>query len=878
MERFGPRTSTVIVFALACIAHTTALAVEPETPDETGDTSYTEDTEAEQLERLFDMDLEDLQQLEVMTVTARKRDEGIQKVPVAVTAISGRELEKQGVTDIKNLVSFVPSLHMNATNTETSGSTVRLRGVGTTGNNAGLEGSVGVFIDGVFVSRPGIAFTDLVDIEQIEVLRGPQGTLHGRNTSAGAIDIKTRRPKMNEFESLLDYTYSNYHDDVFTGVINVPVVEDALALRFSGGYHHGRGFLISDFDDDIRSNDRKRMLFRGQALANPIPELSVRLVADYFEANEKCCDGLIRHESSTIPAAFDAFGGTFASNGVESNFGSDSLSDRSTNVNRERDNDQDQWGVMAETLWATPIGEVTYIGSYRDWNSSQAGDDDFTTNDILFTQKTPSEVKLTTHEVRLNGDRDWLDWMVGASMSHERIRARGRLGLGSDYEEYVNLLAGIPGVVSAFTLLAPGASYPVDGNGDPLVVGDQRFAQDGTAWAVYTHNVLDIGELAGMMGEILEFTGGLRYNWESKDGSFDNRTSNPGCEAVITNSRGGGGLDIPGGDALSGALCFPFVSTGLPEWDQDFKDEQLTGTAALSLEVAEWLHFLDSGMAYVSYSRGFKSGGFNLDGTAAIVNPLIGATIPDDPADDALPGNYLEEGDASFDSEIIDAYEVGFKSDFLGSRMRANVTYFHYDIDDFQVLEFDGIRFLTDNVKTVTVDGVEVDFVARPFPGFDFNTSFIYTDARYGSGGCSFDPDAASIEDKVCGKQLTNAPKWVVNVGGTYRNYLFKTHFTGPVQGALSLNYQWKDKRRAGTAPSSAAEAEDARIQSASYTLDMRALIEPESYRWAIEFWGRNLTDQRTSSARFQIPLRSGATGAFIDEPRTFGVTFRATL
>ena len=885
MQRSGfvASCSSSLIPPLACaaiawlsLASSAAYAVEA---DEATSASSGDSAEEDVLERLIEMDLEDLYQLEVMTVTARKREEGIQRVPVAITAIGGVELEQAGITDIKNLTSYVPSLQMNSSNTETTGSTVRLRGVGTTGNNAGLEGSVGVFLDGTFLSRPGIAFTDLVDIEQIEVLRGPQGTLHGRNTSAGAIDIKTRRPNMNAFESRLDYTYANYSDDVFTGVINLPVVEDTVALRFSGGYHHGRGFLVSDFDDNIRSNDRERFLVRGQLQAAPIDSLTVRIVGDYFEANEKCCDALIRHESSTIPDAFDAFGGSFADNGVTSNFGSGALDDRTTNANRERENDQDQWGVMVETLWATPVGEFTYLGSYREWNTTQSGDDDFTTNDILFTQPSPTDIELTTHEVRLHGDGDALDWMVGASMSYERIRATGHLGLGANYEEYVDLLAGGPGTTAFLNGLAPGASSPVDSNGNPEVIGDQRFAQDGTAWGIYTHNVVDLGELFSLTtSDVLELTGGLRYNWERKEGSFENGTSNPGCENLIARSRVGAGLDTPGADALAGVLCFPFVSTGAPEWDQDFEDDQLTGTVALSVDVAEWMYLFDSALVYASYSRGFKSGGFNLDSTAAIVNPLSSATIPDDPVDDAAPGNYLEEGDASFDSETIDSYEVGFKTDFLDSRVRANLTWFHYDIDDFQLLEFNGIQFRTDNVKTVTVDGVELDLVARPFHGLDLYTSVIYTHARYGSKGCDYDREATNFEDLVCGRPLTNAPEWVVNLGGKYGTTLFHTSYTGDVQGSLSLNYQWKDERRAGTRGATTAEQSNARIQPDSFSLDLRATLEPEDYRWAIELWGRNITDERTSSALFAVPLRSGATGAFIDEPRTFGVTFRATL
>jgi iron complex outermembrane recepter protein len=142
-------------------------------------------------------------------VTATLREADVQDIPLAVTAVSPQTLERQGVVDIKTLSSISPSFNIQSSQTETQGTSIRIRGVGTTGNNTGLESSVGVFIDGVYQSRPGVALGDLVDLERLEVLRGPQGTLFGRNTSAGALNVITKRPNLTKTEGFINVTYGN---------------------------------------------------------------------------------------------------------------------------------------------------------------------------------------------------------------------------------------------------------------------------------------------------------------------------------------------------------------------------------------------------------------------------------------------------------------------------------------------------------------------------------------------------------------------------------------------------------------------------------------------------------------------------------------------
>ena len=235
-----------------------------------------------------DQDQDDTQRtLSTVTVTATQRAESIQDVPIAVTALDPEILDRAGVADVTSLDSVAPSFNMNSSDTATGGTTLRIRGIGTTGNNIGLEGAVGVFVDGVYLSRPGVALGDLMDLEQIEVLRGPQGTLFGRNTSAGALNIKTKAPDLEEFGGFANLTLGNYDLANLQAGINIPLIEDTLAIRLSGATRKRDGF-VEGFNG-AESHNRDRYTLRGQALLDMGNMGTVRAILDYSKAEENCC-------------------------------------------------------------------------------------------------------------------------------------------------------------------------------------------------------------------------------------------------------------------------------------------------------------------------------------------------------------------------------------------------------------------------------------------------------------------------------------------------------------------------------------------------------------------------------------------------------------
>ena len=200
-------------------------------------------------------------------VTATRRAESIQDVPIAVTAILPDDLEKQGVVNIQNLTSVAPSFSTSQAQTSSGTVVLRVRGVGTTSNNIGFESAVGVFIDGAYQSRPGIALGEFVDVERVEVLRGPQGTLFGRNTSAGALNVTNVRPDLEEAGGFLNATYGNFNHQNLQGAVNIPLAEGKVAARITGAYRKRDGFidLLDAAGNDIGdSNDVDQFMLRGQ--------------------------------------------------------------------------------------------------------------------------------------------------------------------------------------------------------------------------------------------------------------------------------------------------------------------------------------------------------------------------------------------------------------------------------------------------------------------------------------------------------------------------------------------------------------------------------------------------------------------------------------
>ena len=815
-------------------------------------------------------DQDDSRRLSTVTVTATQRTESIQDVPIAVTALNPELLDRAGVADVTSLDSVAPSFNMNSSDTTTGGTTLRIRGVGTTGNNIGLESSVGVFLDGVYLSRPGVALGDLMDLEQIEVLRGPQGTLFGRNTSAGALNIKTKKPNLEEIEGFANATLGNFNLLNVQGGVSVPIIQDTLAVRVSGAIRERDGFV--EGLNGAESHDRDRTVFRGQALLDLKENGTLRAILDYSEANEQCCHAIWFTDTPAV-AAFGPAG--FPADGGAPNVGPSALENLRSN-DSEFGNPFEQTGFSLEYNVDTPLGALTYIGAYRDFEDESFRSTDYTGLNIFTVGRSPeaqalpgspftpggnvTQIETTTHELRLQNSafNDRLDWLIGLYYSDETIDSRGSLTLLDEYQAGVSAgLLGSP--VDLLTAFAGG----VDATGD---FADNAFLQEGESFSIFTHNILSVTDR-------LDLTVGLRYVEESKDGSFNQVGGNFDACLGTFNTLATDPTAIPA--TLAGASvalnCFVFAApvfneqnfgplfgafsgSGLDallpqEFSDTFEDEELVYTIKLGYEITPDIN------VYGGFTHGFKSGGFNLDASAAAGG-----------------------ADPRFNSELVDAWEFGLKSTLFDGRARANVAIFHQDLEGFQVLEFTGIRFQTFNVGKAEASGIEVETEAQLTDALSANFNWTYSDARY-PDDCdildqtnpAFNPNAANL----CGNSLTNAPENVIVAGATYE------FDAGGLNWFANGNLRYESDRRTSTQPTELLSNVllPGDIQDAHTKINLRVGVSAPDDQWTIELWGRNVTDEITKNVTFNIPLRGGegarARGQFTQDPATYGVTLR---
>ncbi|MGL5837503.1 MAG: TonB-dependent receptor [Sphingorhabdus sp.] len=816
---------------------------------------------------------------DVIIVTATLRSENLQEVPIAVTAYTAETLEKSGVKDLRDLGSVSPSFSVNNSNSESGGTTIRIRGVGTTGNNTGLESAVGIFLDGVYLSRPAVALGDLLDVSQLELLRGPQGTLFGRNTSAGAISIRTAKPNLNEFEGYANATYGNYDLFNLQGGITAPVVEGTLGLRLSGAYRKRDGYVTSSALSGIQSNNRNRYLVRGQLLFEPNSDVSMRLIADYSKTNEKCCDPIIVQDTS-IAALYPAVG-LSAGGGVLAS-GASAVHSQTSNSEGQIDRFK-QFGISGQFDWKIGNADLILISSYRESVARPVANSDYVNLSVLSTsdrgatatsnsQQIRSRIRAMSQEIRLSGSvwDDRLQYLIGAYYLDERIRETQSVTLGSDFQRYNSATLRAAGITAfgANPALVLAQNNPATGD-----FANNLFRQKAINFSLFTNNTLAITDR-------FKLNVGLRYSDDKKDGAFNQISArSTACNATRANATLGL-LPLDGRNAVVGLACFPFAARvvnngiGTPrEFAQTFRDEELVYTGKLTWEP------MDKTNSYISFTHGYKSGGFNLDPTAA--SQVSAALAPASP---------------QFQSEEVDAYEFGIKTKLLDNRLTANLAIFKQDLSNFQVLEFTGIQFVTFNVPKAKSNGFELELNARVSSTFSANASLTYTDAFYPkdcAGNLPLTTGFASVR-LLCGSSLTNSSKYVVVTGFDY-NRDIGSNLSFGLNGSLRMESDRRTSTQRVVPVGAGLTSADPLsvpggtyinpfdVQDGNIKINLRAGIGSQDGSWRIEIFGNNITNILTRSTTFNVPLRglsaAGPAGlaraANYAEPRTYGLTLR---
>ncbi len=397
--------------------------------------------------------------IEEIIVTATRRERSIQEVSLAVSAYSAEQLELSGVTDIQQLMRIAPSLNLTTGQGETVGATARIRGIGTGSDNPGFEPAVGLYVDGVYRNRAGVGFNELGAIERVEILRGPQGTLFGRNASAGVVSIITADPDPD----------GSLYGDISFGSYDATRVEvgasgkdagSGLSVRLDAVWHERDGFL-EDANYDRSFNDRDRLFARAQLLYEPNADTSVRLIADHTTRDEQCCAAVGLVEGLTA-AAIQGVSVLETRNPAVVGIAFDPYARKATvSPGSGYPQDMDETGLSLEINTSAGAVRLTSITAFRDWQTERGMDIDYSVADLGGRPEGNSNTgfKTLTQEIRINGEAGPVDWLLGAFYADENLKYNDVLQFSTGFSPYANGLAAqvAAGVGGGFAQLAAGA-------------------------------------------------------------------------------------------------------------------------------------------------------------------------------------------------------------------------------------------------------------------------------------------------------------------------------------------------------------------------------------------------------------------------------------
>lgn len=798
----------------------------------------------------------------------------MQDVPIAITAISEQLLQDTGVRDIKDLQVLVPGLTVTSTQSEAI-TTARIRGIGTVGDNVGLESSVGIVIDGVYRPRNSVGFGDLGQLERIEVLKGPQGTVFGKNTSAGVINVITRRPSYQQ-SSEAEFTASNYNGLGIAGSFNSGLGENAAfnvyaAKRKRDGWMDVRTNNDRRFDRD--DYDQNFQTVRGKFLFEPTDTLDIMISGDYTSREENCCTAVQTTVGATAAILNALVGGKAVAAPGDDPF------DRVAYSNRPTEQDIKDKGIALEIEWDSNWfggATLTSITGSRDWQAINGLDYDFSTADILYRNPQEDEsftgFKTFSQEFRIAGASEKLDWMFGAFYSDEDLKRTETYRIGSQYEPYLSI--ALLSIINPALGTSPTAPlFLSQASGRPFgsvfagLGALDYYDQNAKSTALFTNNTWHATDA-------LDVTFGLRYTREEKTlaSNYSNPNGGAGCGAMLANqSRVVGALmsrglsqaqAIAATPTVIGYACLPWANPlhNAPTRDtnQSREEKEWSGTLKAAYRWNENV------MTYGSFARGHKGGGFNLDRVQS--------------------SNGLSSGgagitpvlDTSFGAEFVDSYELGAKTTWMDGNLLLNATLFRQEYEDFQLNSFLGTSFVVRSIPEVISQGIDAEMMWQPqaIKGLMLQGGLMYADTQYGDGipGGDFVAPTGALY-KLQGAQMSFAPKWSGSASATYEWDLGSN-----LQARFNIGAKYMSEYNTGS------DLDPEKMQSAYTVANARFGIGARNERWMVEIWSTNLTDENYVQVGFDGPLQnvSPAPGnpfntfnAFLGAPRMYGATLR---
>ena len=619
--------------------------------------------------------------LEEIIVTASRRVENLQEVPMSVSAFTSDFLQDSGINTLAGLEQYTPNLKITP-GPDTRTTSIRIRGIGSTGSNSGIDPSVGIFIDGVYQGRAGMSISDLVDVERVEILRGPQGTLYGKNTAAGAISVITRQPT-NEFETMLELNYDTDELLELRGMVNVPFGDSGHAMRLfafavDGDYLYRNRYTGDGVNDANKVGGRARLLFDFEGATSSEGFGQFTFTLDYTEQDTTCCAFAVMNYAGLSPLNTPATNDP--SSEWQSALGNNALGQARLRYNAFEDTEgfsppaadpfgDDYWfdgdlynkvdvgGVALEWNRDLDSGNtVTFLNAWRHYSSESAFDGDFTAYDASLAS-TEVDLDQYSSELRLaTPGGETFDGQAGLYAYYSEFDSVGRFEQRESLVDNMILFGDV-------TL----GDFMPDGS-----VNTDTNLYTTTSYAAF-------GQVTWNATDDFNLTLGLRYTYERKE-----REGSQITEPAFF-------LDLP-----------PIAGPDI------FYDDERSDTD-LSPSLSARYFFTPDIMAYASVSRGFKSGGFDQRRQA------LGQ-------------------DGEFDEEIATNYELGWKTSWGNRRLQFNGSLFRVDYEDFQSQSFDGASVRVTNAGDLLSYGAELELVFIPIANMTLGSALGYNKAEYGPG------------------------------------------------------------------------------------------------------------------------------------------------
>ena len=764
-----------------------------------------------------------------IVVTARRRQETSQEVPLAISVVGGEHIDSTGSFNVGRLQQLTPTLQFYSSNPRNTAVNIRGLGVPFGLTNDGIEQGVGIYVDDVYNSRVASATFDFLDVAQIEVLRGPQGTLYGKNTTAGAINITTRQPTF-DFEGRAEVSVGNYGYKQAKAAISGPL-SDTVAARFAVSSTDRRGTIWNTTSNRwIQSQDNIGL--RGQLLFQPNADLSITLAGDYSAQDAVCCGSVYVRTGTTQRALNRQFAALSAALGYAP--ASTNPFDRVTDLDSTLNAGNKIGGVSLRAKWEIGDGTLTSVTAWRFWDWKPENDRDFTGLPIVSKSQNPSQQDQYTQELRYNYSAGSIDFVAGAFGFYQRIDTQGTEAHGSASSRWniapSNPLSGDPTVLDGLTAL------------------NVQYLKN-TSLALF-------GQLSWKVTPELTLQPGVRLNYDKKDGFYQRRVfDGSGAEILLdgtTNARKTAQLAI---------FTPQEISPRFSAWNFSY---DFTASYKVAPDV----------LVYATYAKTFKSGGINQNGvpTDGANNPILAA--------------------ATVKPESVQHYEAGIKAQFLDGQATLNLSAFRTDIADYQANvnngQFGVLRGYLANAEAVRSQGFEWDFSVRPGERFNAYVNGAYTDARYRkfvdapcppelsggtTAGAGQTPGAPGVPGSlspancdISGQRLPGVSKLSFSFGAEAN---LPAKLLGQ-EGEVYLGYDGSYRTAFSSNPSPSAYTWIDGYSLSNFRAGFRTEAGFDIYGWV-----RNAFDANYFEQLFVGPGNTGLIAGLPGDPRTWGATVK---